>query len=79
MSLLDEIAAAGTVPGPRCTVCRLISTLSADDAADLQVALEDGRFTGAQIARALSKRYPDHKVAPMTLNRHKREHGHGTS
>jgi hypothetical protein len=79
VSLLDEIAAAGTVRGPQCSVCRLISTLSAEDAADLHVALNDGRFTGAQIARALSKRYPDHKIAPMTLNRHKREHGHGTS
>lgn len=78
MSLLEEIEAAGTTKGPQCTVCRLVSTLTADDANDLNVALNDGRYTGAQIARALTRRYPDHKIAPMTLNRHKREHGHGT-
>lgn len=77
MSLLEEIEAAGTAKGPQCTVCRLISTLTPADAADLNVALADGRFTGAQIARALTRRYPDHKIAAMTLNRHKREHGYG--
>lgn len=78
MSLLEEIAAAGAVRGPQCSVCQLISTLSETDAADLAAALSDGRFTGAQIARALTRRFPDQKIAPMTLNRHKREHGHGS-
>lgn len=62
-----------------CIVCQLISTLSEPDAADLAVALADKRFTGAQIARALTKRYTDYKITDHTLNRHKREHGHGVS
>ena len=77
MSLLDEIKAEVATKGPVCTVCQLISTMSVKDQTDLQAALDDRNITGAQIARAVSRVYGT-RIAPMTMNRHRREHGHGT-
>jgi hypothetical protein len=75
VSLLDEISAEATVKGPSCTVCHLISAMSESDAADLSAALANkSRYTGAQIARALSKRF-DMEIADNTVNRHRRSHG----
>ena len=55
---------------PKCSTCILLTSLDKADAAALQTALADPKFTGAAIARAL--RSQNHIVGQANLMRHRR-------
>lgn len=58
------------LPGPPCTVCTLVQSLSAKDRAVLNAALVDGTFTSAAITRAL--RDEGHAVTATAVSRHRK-------
>lgn len=72
MSLAEALAAEDVPPtkGPLCSVARLLSTLSEDDAATLRGALSDPRVKTSTIQRAL-RRNGD-TLAEQTIGRHRR-------
>ena len=71
MGLKDALAnETRTRKGPRCTVCALLDTLPADDAAVLGNALANPVIHGSQIARALQAE--GHAVRSQTVVRHRR-------
>ena len=57
-------------PGFRCSVCKLLDDLPADDAEALREALRDPQVQGSQIARALQSE--GHEVKQNTVTRHRR-------
>ncbi|MSO48190.1 MAG: hypothetical protein EXQ67_08950 [Thermoleophilia bacterium] len=59
MSLLDEISAASKMRNRTCIVVDILDELAAEDARELQVALDDRAMTHTAIARVLAARgYP---------------------
>jgi hypothetical protein len=60
----------GTLKGPTCSLCVLLTTLTADDAKALQLALNDPGFTARGISRALKAE--GHNIADGTVNRHRK-------
>ena len=71
MNLADALKTEfGTNHGPRCSTCVLMGTLTKEDAAALQVAFDDEKFTGAAIVRAL--RSQGHAASAANLIRHRR-------
>jgi hypothetical protein len=71
-SLADALA--GQQPrygGPSCRICDIIPTLPKEDAAALQAAFDDRRYTGTMIVNAL-KDYGE-EVSIATVRRHRRK------
>jgi hypothetical protein len=60
----------GTNHGPRCSTCILMESLTKEDAAALQAAFDNDKFTGAAIVRAL--RSQGHAASPANIIRHRR-------
>ena len=70
MALSDALRVeANKKPGPTCTVCILIPTLSDADREALEAAMTDLAVTASAIARALQSE--GHDVSPETLRRHR--------
>lgn len=67
---LNNIEQFGTGAGPRCTVCRFLSTLDAKEADAFTTVLANENVTMNALARALAKN--GHKIAAGTLARHKK-------
>ncbi len=57
-------------PGFRCSVCKLLAELPADDAEALREAVIDPMVQGSQIARALQSEGYD--IKQNTVTRHRR-------
>ena len=70
-------AEATSRPGPRCTIGKLLLVLPADDAADLQAALDDDNISAAAIAAVLTDRGWPMSHAPV--QRHRRRGNGGCS
>ena len=73
MSLAGALQAARdyTPPtGPRCTVCRVLLTISAEDRDLLLAALDDEALLSTAIAAALQSE--GHEVKPLAVQRHRR-------
>lgn len=71
MGLLDEITGQdNNGRRARCTTYLVMSGLNADDAADLQAALDDDAITGTAIARALNQRGIE--IGQESIQRHRR-------
>lgn len=71
MALKDALVAnVGTKKGPVCTACTAIQSMSAEDQADLQIALDDPVYTSMGIARALKAEGYD--ISGQTIQRHRR-------
>lgn len=66
---LAEVSAA-PMPGPRCTMCRILTELPPADADTLSAALVGREFTAMQIAEALTAE--GFKVQGATVARHRR-------
>ena len=66
---LAEVSAA-PMPGPRCTMCRILTELPPADADTLNAALAGREFTAMQIAEALTAE--GFKVQGATVARHRR-------
>jgi hypothetical protein len=62
---------ARSTGGAACAVCDVIPTLSADDVTALSAALDDPRFTGTMIVRALKE--CGAMIPISTLRRHRRK------
>ena len=77
MSLLDDMHSEqkATVKGPRCTVCTAVESLSKQDRADLEQALEDKFIFSTVIVRVLAKRGIEVSEAAVSRHRHKRCRG----
>jgi hypothetical protein len=72
MGLFDEIKdVASTPPGPRCGVSRILAAMSAEDASDLQKALDDPSIYGTTISEVLKKH--GHSVTGYTVTRHRKK------
>ena len=70
MALSDALKAeASKRPGPTCTVCILVPTLSGADREALEAAMTDLAVTASAIARALQSE--GHDISPETLRRHR--------
>lgn len=71
MALKDALVAnIGAKKGPVCTACLAIESMSKEDRADLQAALDDPIYTSMGIARALKAE--GYEVSGQTLQRHRR-------
>ena len=71
MALKDALVAnIGAKKGPVCTACTAIQSMSPQDQADLQAALDDPIYTSMGIARALKAE--GYEVSGQTLQRHRR-------
>lgn len=73
VGLIDDLANIdqfGSAVGPRCTVCRFVSTLDDKEADVFTAALTNDNVTMNALARALAKN--GHKIAAGTLARHKK-------
>lgn len=71
MSLVADIAAHGHTKGPRCSVAVLLDSMTAEDRAELVDVLEQERFAGSDICRALRARGID--IASDVVSRHRRK------
>lgn len=69
MGLLDEIKDAGMKKGPTCGVAALLSGMTAEDSADLRVALADQTVYATTLSRVLTAR--GHRIAEGAINRHR--------
>jgi hypothetical protein len=63
-----------TRPSVTCFICTLLESLPEDESAALTHALADPTITGSAIARVLTAN--NHKVAPGTVQRHRRQECH---
>ena len=71
MALADALKAeTKSHNGPHCTLCSLIPTLDAEDAAVLVESLADFKIHGTQIARALQRE--GHQIGAHVVTRHRR-------
>lgn len=66
---LAEVSAA-PMPGPRCTMCRILTELPPADTDTLNAALAGREFTAMQIAEALTAE--GFRVQGATVARHRR-------
>ena len=70
MALSDALKAeTAKRPGPLCTVCIIITTLSKDDRDSLDAAFADVSVTGTAITRALQSE--GHEVRAEAVRRHR--------
>ena len=71
MALKDALVAnIGAKKGPVCTVCLAIESMSEEDQADFQAAMDDPVYTSMGISRALKAEGYD--VSGQSLQRHRR-------
>lgn len=71
MGLMDEIQQEQYAQrAPKCTVGKALLECDQEERADLIAALDDERYTGAAISRALTKL--GYKVKAEALTRHRR-------
>lgn len=78
MSLLGDLQNAGqfTAPrGPRCSVCTLLTKLSADEADALRDTLAGTTVTHAALSRILTAN--GYRIGAGTLRRHRAGECHG--
>jgi len=71
VGLLDEVAAERKSKGSACAVAQIRAALTADDAADLDLVLDNPAVQGASIARALTNR--GHRIGQQSIQRHRRK------
>lgn len=71
MGLMDDFKAEGTRPRNKCRVALIREQLTPDEAADLDVALQDPVITAAAIERVLERK--GHKLPQGTVTRHRRK------
>lgn len=70
MGLLDDIMDEKPILARLCTVKMLLDSMSTEDRADLETALEDVMIQSTIIARVLERN--GHKIKATAIGRHRR-------
>jgi NTP pyrophosphatase (non-canonical NTP hydrolase) len=70
VGLLDDIMDEKPILARKCTVLLLLESMSPEDRADLETALEDVMIQSSIIARVLDRN--GHKIKAPAIGRHRR-------